>query len=92
MTDDQIAAAADRLPITMDALEIRGYIDDENDDEGDEDDEFGHRCRKAYGKGILILMEDYHYAKNWQEYHHCGIFVMLYHCASQIPIHDDNRN
>ena len=83
MTSSQVKAAADRVPLTMDALETFHFMDD--DDEYDS--RFGSQCRKEYGEHMLELMKDYHYAKNWQEYHHCGIFVILHHCALQIDVH-----
>ena len=82
MTSDQVKAAADQVPLTIEALETVGFIDNY-------DDGFGYNCRKEYGEDMLELMKDYHYAKNWQEYPQCGIFAMLHHCASQIPIHNE---
>ena len=85
MTDDQVKAAAVQMPLTAEELETCGFM-------GNEDDGnvfFSDECRKEYGEDMLELMKDYHYAKNWREYHHCGIFVILHHCTSQIHIPGD---
>ena len=83
MTSGQVKAAADGIPLTMDALETFHFMDDDDDD----DDRLGSQFRKEYGEHMLELMKDYHYAKNWQEYHKCGMFVILHHCALQIDTH-----
>eukprot|EP00956_Cyclotella_meneghiniana_P024951 scaffold51060_cov65-Cyclotella_meneghiniana.AAC.5 len=82
MTDDQVKAAAVQMPLTAEELETRGFM--ENEDDG-----YIYRSRKKYGESMLELMKDYHYARNWREYHHCGIFVILHHCTSQINIPGD---
>jgi len=85
MTDDQIKAAAAQVPISMHALCKCGFMDyDHFSSPWDYD-----RNRNKYGTILIEVMENYHYAKTWQEYHHCNIFVILYDCASQIPILDE---
>ena len=84
MTSDQVKAAADRVPLTWDALETFEFMDNDGDRFN-----YDYDCRKEFGEDMLELMNDYHYAKNWQEYHQCGISLILHHCALQIPIHDD---
>ena len=85
MTDDQVKVVAARIPISIDSLDKCVLLDDDDDIFGS----LGSRLSIAYGEEMLELMKDYHYAKNWQEYHQRGIFVILHHCASQVPIHDD---
>ena len=85
MTDDQIKAAAAQVPISMHALCKCGFMDyDHFSSPWDYD-----RNRNKYGTILIEVMENYHYAKTWREYHHCNIFVILYDCASQIPILDE---
>ena len=82
MTDDQVKAAGRQIPLTMNALGTCGFMDSYG---GPLIDMYGRDYfRNKLGEDMLGLMKDYHYAKNWQEYHHCGIFVILYHCALQI--------
>ena len=50
---------------------------------------FSLRLREKYSERVLRLMEDYRFAKNRLEYHHCGIFAILYDCVLQISIPDE---
>ena len=90
MTDDQVKAAAVQMPLTTEELETCGFMESF----GGDNNEFGYiYClHKKYGGSMIELMKDYHYASNWREYHHCGIFVILHHCTSQLPISDDENH
>jgi len=69
---------ANHRPLPIDVFDELGFMNS-----------FSLRLREKYSERVLRLMEDYRFAKNRLEYHHCGIFAILYDCVLQISIPDE---